>query len=203
MANDKPRSVSLQLKPGSNVVTLVTPGDYTVYAPNLATLLSAAIGAKSESIGTKGGLTFYLIGKARPVSIRVLPPTPERLKWYTELGSVVGPDAQYVSLAIDWRGETEVITWESDTWVAPPGSKAVRGAANWPDYATAEQYREWLGQVKTDELISKVGGAVAETVEAASEAGASALSVLKWPLILVGAGWLAWATRGLWGGRER
>lgn len=160
------------LRPGSNAAVAVAP-ILPVAEPyklgQLAASLGAGIGATPVPAGERLGYDLYVIGNARPAVLRLMGTSDGLLKWYKRAGSPVGPDPEFYSINIDWRGPSTLLQWPADVFVLPAPTKTVHGEPNWPNLS-AEGYRDMMAQAETDETISRVGGQIERHVKGAAEA---------------------------------
>lgn len=156
----------LELKPGSNAAVAAAP---MVDAPaatklqQLADSLGAGIGAKPVEAGKDLGYQLYTIGAARPVVLRVMGQSDSLLSWYRKAGAPAGPNPEFFSINIDWRGTPKTLEWPAGVFVLPSPKKAVHGEANWPD-KDAEGYKDLVDRADTDARLSTMGGQIEKHV---------------------------------------
>ena len=157
----------LPLRPGSNAVVAVAPVSSQPTETKLQLLarsLGAGIGVQPQYAGKRLSYQFWIIGDARPVVLRLMGSSPKLMKWYDRVGAPVGPEPEFFSVNIDWRGPSRDLEWPADVFALPLSPKTVHGEANYPD-ANLEGFRDMLSAAKTDEWIAEAGAEVDKHVE--------------------------------------
>lgn len=157
----------LPLRPGSNAVVAVAPVSSQSTETKLQLLarsLGAGIGVQPQYAGKRLSYQFWVIGDARPVVLRLMGTTPRLMKWYDRVGASVGPEPEFYSVNIDWRGPSRLLVWPADIFVFPLSPKTVHGEANYPD-SGVEGFKEMLSAARTDKWIVEAGAEVDKHVE--------------------------------------
>jgi hypothetical protein len=132
----------LRLKRGSNTVIAVSAWTDAAEGTKLRMLadqLGELLGGEPEHVGDLDGTTVWVIGLGRPTFLRPLEENDRLAKWYRAMGEPVGPDREFWSVTIDWRGDDVTLSVPADTFVIPASAKVVHGRHTWPDGNAAEQ----------------------------------------------------------------
>lgn len=156
----------LPLRRGTNVVIAVSARTEASLDTKL-NMLAAHIGALVEAApnwaGTlPSGVTVWNIGQGRPVFLRRLERNKKLDRWYEAMGEPVGPDREYWSVVIDWRGPDVDAAIPAGTFVIPAATRVIHGAESWPDGTIGEQ-RERVAQAASDDALSRAASSLRDT----------------------------------------
>lgn len=148
---------SMPLRRGTNVVVAVSGRSEAPIETKLNMLaahVGAMLGGVPDWAGTlPNGVSVWVIGQGRPVFLRRLSDNARLDKWYRAMGEPVGPDREYWSVTIDWRGAPIDVTVPAGSFVVPAAARVVHGAESWPDGTIGEQ-RDRVAQTARDKALS-------------------------------------------------
>ena len=161
----------------------------------LAAHVGALVGGTPDWAGTlPSGVSVWNIGHGRPVFLRRLEENDRLNQWYAEMGEPVGPDREYWSVVIDWRGPAIDAATPAGTFVIPAATRVVHGAPSWPDGTISEQ-RERVSNAVTDDRLSRAASSLAGVYRHVAQSLSSVLPLVLVGLLGIGAIW-AWQSGG-------
>lgn len=186
----------LPLRRGTNVVVAVSgrsEADIATKFNMLAAHVGALVNGVPDWAGTlPNGVTVWNIGQGRPVFLRRLEENDRLRQWYRAVGEPVGPDREYWSIIIDWRGPPTDASVPAGTFVIPAAARVIHGAESWPDGTIGEQ-RERVAQIESDARLARAASSLRATYRHLAAALPS-----PWPLlgiVAVGVGLAIWARK--------
>jgi len=175
----------LPLRRGTNVVVAVSgrsEASLDTKLNMLAAHVGAIVGAGPNWAGTMpSGVTVWNIGQGRPVFLRRLERNARLDRWYAAMGEPVGPDREYWSVVIDWRGPDTDAAVPAGSFVIPAATRVVHGAESWPDGTIAEQ-RERVSQALVNERLARAASSLRRVYKHVADATPSLT-----PVVLLGA----------------
>jgi hypothetical protein len=156
----------LPLRRGTNVVVAVSGRSEAPLETKLNLLaahVGALLGGVPEWAGTlPSGTSVWNIGQGRPVFLRRLQNNRRLDDWYAAMGEPVGPDREYWSVVIDWRGADVDASVPAGSFVIPAATRAIHGAESWPDGTIAEQ-RERVATIRSDDALARAADSMRGT----------------------------------------
>lgn len=186
---------TIELKTGSNTtVAFGLPNSYLPASKHklVGALVSKAVGAPLEYIGSHLSSTIWSAGDARPITIRVIPTTEKLSAWYKSVGSPLGQvPVEFYGLNIDWRGLPKLMSWDSSKYALPPNDKTVHGRPNYPNMSPA-QLKTHIENIPTDQTVSESMSAVDAVVESTIKTASGAVENIEaffwkaFPIIVLG-----------------